>query len=181
MTLAWLGGCGIAAPANSGPGTATRLVLESSSDAPGGSSGTGAGSRTPGPDGDCPDLPSAISSAVAVDYVDLVQWQGRTYYAAGGYGWPAPSVDGRLAGSALFVVRCRISGVSDRLQVAVPIGERDATQLPAGTPVHAAPGWPTTCLLMARPPEGPLRAYRAIDPRAVSLTPVPCSPAANAP
>ena len=52
MTLAWLGGCGIAAPANSGASTATRMVLESSSDAPGGSSGTGAGSRTPGPDGD---------------------------------------------------------------------------------------------------------------------------------
>lgn len=161
---------GGAPTANTGPGPA-----------PGGSSGTGAGGRTPGPDGDCPDLPSATSSAVAVDYVDLVQWQGRTYYAAGVYGWPAPSVDGRLAGSAVFVVRCRISGVSDRLQVAVPIAERDATQLPAGTPVHAAPGWPTTCLLMARPPEGPLRAYRAIDPRATLLTPIPCAPSSGRP
>jgi hypothetical protein len=66
---------GGAPTANPGPGPA-----------PGGSSGTGAGGRTPGPDGDCPDLPSATSSAVAVDYVDLVQWQGRTYYAAGVYG-----------------------------------------------------------------------------------------------
>lgn len=121
----------------------------------------------------CPDVSEAPGGAVAVDYVDFVQANGRQYVAD--LGGARLTVGAADLGAVQFLVRCSLSELNERTHQMPPDPrDGDAASLPAGTPVHAVNGWSPLCRLTAEH-DGSWRVYLALDERATTAQPKPCA------
>ena len=121
----------------------------------------------------CPDVSETPGSAVAVDYVDFVQANGRQYVAD--LGGARLTVGAGGVGAVQFLVRCSLSELNDRTHQMPPDPrDGDAASLPAGTPVHAVNGWSPLCRLTAEH-DGSWRVYLALDEAATTARPRLCA------
>lgn len=118
----------------------------------------------------CPE-PSPVpgGGAVAIDYVDVLHWGGRSYLALGG-----DDIGVRALGDVVGVVRCSIDEIGEGGSVPVPAPWPDgtATFVPAGTPIRVVAGQDDRCYL-ATAAHGGMKVFAALDADADVATPEP--------
>src|SRR5206468_655016 len=97
--------------------------------------------------------PTQSGMAMAIDYIDFVQANGRFYQ--GDLGNPsAASPKDADRGDPQLTIRCSVSIWSDTYQQGLTNQNGDASFLPAGTQVYAVNGHSPLCQLMAKTQSG---------------------------
>ena len=140
-----------------------------------------------GPAGWCPPAspepaPSdqGVRHAVAIDYVDFLQWGGRNYTAATSFGvarlGTVPAATRADLGPTVFTVRCRLGQWNEITHAEPSVTDGDAAFLPSETPVRAMRGWPIECRLVAETTDG-LAVYLADSTDRGTHQPDPCATA----
>jgi hypothetical protein len=110
---------------------------------------------------------------VAVDYVDFIQVDGRTYIA--NLSRQAGSVSRADLGRTVLVSRCAFSRLNDRTgQAPAETRDGDTGFLLPGTPVQKIRGWSVSCRLAAAH-DGRLNVYLAYRDGDDVARPRPCA------
>lgn len=139
----------------------------------GGASPTAAGPSPAAADG-CPALKAVAGEGAAVDYADVVRFEGRQYLSHTATVQATAGPD--EVGDVEFRVRCAFGELNTRTgQMPPPLRDGDSGWLPAGTEVHALRGWSRACRLVAQH-DGTWLVYAALDPSASSSRPTACPP-----
>jgi len=108
----------------------------------------------------------------AIDYVDFLQFGGRTYLASG------QPIKGAAPGRVITHVRCSLAAEENERRGAPPIVDRTAAFLAAGAAVYQVRGYPPGCRLAAYS-AGQLRLYLAQTMVHHHTEPLPCALAAR--
>jgi len=131
------------------------------------------GTATTTPSDGCPVVTPTPGHAVTVDYVDFVRTNGVEYVAR--LGEEGVAVGPSDIGEVHLTVRCSFSELNRRTQqMPPPARDGDTGFLPTGTAVHAVNGWSPSCRLVAQH-DGSWHVYLALDERATTAQPKPCS------
>jgi hypothetical protein len=118
---------------------------------------------------DCPPgrlLPPG--EAIAIDYVDFLQFGGRMYIASAG-----PIKPSQLE-HVITHVRCSLVAEEDPRRAEPPVTNRTASFLAAGSAVYQVRGYPPSCRLAAYV-HGRLQVYLAQTTVHHHTAPVPCA------
>lgn len=119
----------------------------------------------------CPPVAVTPGYFVNADYADFVIHDGVEFVTQSE---GSTKLARSQVGAPVFRVSCDFADLNERTHSQLPlVTEHSAAHLPAGTPVHAVNGWPTSCRLAAQR-DGQWLVYLATVKGEQSSTYDPC-------